>query len=293
MLFRSDPLNGTVYLNSDNTVTFTPAADYLGDAVFKYYITDRTNDTSNVASVTVTVKEVNYVPVANRDTISTVMNFPMLVDVVSNDTGLEDGLDYIKLMDKPLHGFAYVYDDRNIKYFPASWFVGTDSLTYMVVDSDGDYGVAKVIITVKDRLDHKPKANPDGRGTIINQSVNVDVLFNDTGLEDGGLTLILNNLPIHGTAVLEADNTITYTPATDYLGEDVLYYQVCDFDSDCSSAAVTINVKLTNLVPIAVNDTITTYKDRSVVSNILFNDKNLSDGGLTVKIYSQPVNGNV
>jgi hypothetical protein len=47
-----DPLNGTVYLNSDNTVTFTPAADYLGDAVFKYYITDRTNDTSNVASVT-------------------------------------------------------------------------------------------------------------------------------------------------------------------------------------------------------------------------------------------------
>lgn len=288
-----DPLTGTISLSADNTVTFTPALDFLGDASFKYFITDKTNDTSNVATVTVTVKEINYTPIGVLDTISTFMNLPLLIDVVNNDTGLDDGLDYIKLMDKPIHGFAYVYDDRNIKYFPASWFVGTDSLTYMVVDSDGDYGIAKVIITVKDRLDHKPKATPDARGAIKNQSVNVDILFNDTGLEDGGLTLILNNLPLHGTAVLEADNTITYTPATDYLGEDLFYYQVCDFDSDCSSAAVTINVKSSNLLPIAVNDTITTYKDRSVVANVLYNDKNIGDGGLVLQIFNQPVNGTI
>jgi len=282
---------GVVVVKADNTVTFTPATDYLGDAVFKYFITDRNNDTSNVATVTVVVKEVNYVPVANKDTISTVMNAPILIDVVANDTGLEDGLDYIKLMNRPLHGFAYVFDNRNIKYFPASWFVGTDSLTYMVVDADGDYGIAKVIITIKDRVDHKPQANPDGRGTSKNQPVTVDVLFNDSGMEDGGLTLILNNLPSHGSAVLNVDNTVTYTPATDYLGEDVFYYQVCDFDSDCSSAAVTINVKNSNLVPIAVNDTITTYKNRSVAVPVLFNDKNLNDGGTSVKIHVKPING--
>ncbi|BDX37387.1 hypothetical protein CYCD_07420 [Tenuifilaceae bacterium CYCD] len=283
-----NPLTGSVAVGTDNTVTFTPATDYLGDATFKYYITDRNNDTSNVATVTVAVKEINYVPTANPDTISTEMNIPILADVISNDTGLEDGLDYIKLMDRPQHGFAYVFDDRNIKYFPSSWFIGTDSLSYMVVDADGDYGIAKVIITVKEREDHKPKANPDGRGTSINQPVTVDVLFNDTGLEDGGLTLILNNMPAHGTAVIDSDNTITYTPATDYLGEDVFYYQVCDFDSDCSSAAVTINVKSTNLVPIAVNDTITTYKNRAVVASVLFNDRNLNDGGISVKVHVNP-----
>ncbi|MGE0078543.1 MAG: Ig-like domain-containing protein [Bacteroidales bacterium] len=286
-----DLATGLVVVKTDNTVTFTPASDYLGEATFKYYITDRNNDTSNVANVTVMVKEINYVPIANLDTVSTVMNLPVLIDVVENDTGLEDGLDYIRLMNKPLHGFAYVFDNRNIKYFPSSWFIGTDSLTYMVVDSDGDYGIATVIITVKDRIDHKPKANPDSRGTVKNHPVNVDVLFNDTGLEDGGLTLVLSNMPAHGSVVLNDDNTVTYTPATDYLGVDVFYYQVCDFDSDCSSAAVTINVKDDNLVPIAVNDTVTTYKNKSVVVPVLYNDKNLGDGGVSVNVYINPLNG--
>jgi hypothetical protein len=40
-------------------------------------------------TVTVAVKEINYVPVANPDAISTEMNVPVLVDVVMNDTGLE------------------------------------------------------------------------------------------------------------------------------------------------------------------------------------------------------------
>lgn len=286
-----DPATGSIVVKSDNIVTFTPATDYIGDAMFKYYITDRNNDTSNVATVNIAVKEINFVPNALLDTISTIMNLPKLIDVVANDTGLEDGLDYIKLMSKPAHGFAYVFDDRNIKYFPASWFIGTDSLTYMVVDADGDYGIAKVIITVKDRIDHKPKANPDGRGTAKNQPVKVDVLFNDSGLEDGGLIMIINNRPGHGTALLNNDNTITYTPVADYLGEDIFYYQVCDFDSDCSSAAVTINVKNANLVPIAVNDTVTTYKNRSVAVPVLFNDKNLSDGGTSVKVHIKPSNG--
>jgi hypothetical protein len=39
----------------------------------------------------------------------------------------------------------------------------------MVVDADGDYGIAKVIITVNERDDHKPKANPDGAAL---QSIN-------------------------------------------------------------------------------------------------------------------------
>ncbi|HOK86480.1 MAG TPA: Ig-like domain-containing protein, partial [Tenuifilum sp.] len=286
-----DPLTGTAVLNADNTVTFTPVTDYLGLAAFTYYITDRDNDTSNVATVTINVKEVNFVPVAVNDTATTTMNIPVLVDVIKNDSGLDDGLSYIKIMSKPRHGFAYVFDSRNIRYIPSSWFVGKDSLSYMVVDEDGDYGIAKIYIEVGERLDHKPKANPDGRGTVKNTSVNVDVLFNDTGLEDGGIKLLLTQMPTHGNAVLEANNTVTYTPATDYLGEDYFRYQVCDFDNDCSTTTVTIRVKNTNLIPYAVNDTVTTYKNRSVEFDPTFNDLNKTDGGIMVVVYSQPTNG--
>ncbi len=286
-----DPAKGTVVRNPDNTVTFTPATGYLGLANFTYYITDRDNDTSNVATVTVNVKEFNYVPVAVNDSASTTMNVPVLVDVLKNDTGLNDGVSYIKVMSKPRHGFAYVFDSRNIRYIPSSWFVGKDSLSYMVVDEDGDYGIAKIYIDVAERPDHKPKAMPDGRGTVINTAVNVDVLFNDTGLEDGGIKLLLTQMPAHGNALIQADNTVTYTPATNYLGEDYFRYQVCDFDNDCSTTTVTIRVKNTNLVPLALNDTVTTYKNRWVEFDPTFNDIRKNDGGIIAVVYIKPTNG--
>ncbi|MEW5845404.1 MAG: Ig-like domain-containing protein [Bacteroidota bacterium] len=289
---QPDPLKGSIVLNADNTVTFTPATDYLGYAEFKYYITDRESDTSNVATVTVNVKEVNYVPVAVNDTATTTMNIPVLVDVIKNDTGLDDGVSYIKIMSKPRHGFAYVFDSRNVRYIPSSWFVGKDSLSYMVVDEDGDYGIAKIYIEVGERPDHKPNAMPDGRGTVKNTAVNVDVLFNDTGLEDGGIKLLLTQMPTHGSVVLDPDNTVTYTPATDYLGEDYFRYQVCDFDNDCSTTTVTIRVKNTNIIPLALNDTVTTYKNRWVEFDPTFNDLNKSDGGIIAVVYRKPVNGN-
>ncbi len=288
---QPEPNTGTAILNVDNTVTFTPATDYLGLATFTYYITDRENDTSNVATVTVNVKEINYEPVALNDTATTTMNIPVLVDVIKNDSGLDDGISYIKVMEGASRGFAYVFDSRNIRYIPSSWFVGTDSLTYMVVDDDGDYAMAKVYVVVTERPDHKPNAQPDGRGTAINTPVNVDVLFNDTGLEDGGIKLLLTQMPIHGTTNLETDNTVTYTPATDYLGEDYFRYQVCDFDNDCSTTTVTITVKNSNVIPLAINDTITTYRNRYIEFDPTFNDLNKNDGGIITVVYKEPSNG--
>ncbi|HRX30584.1 MAG TPA: Ig-like domain-containing protein, partial [Tenuifilaceae bacterium] len=288
---KPDVATGSATVNLDNTVTFTPATDYLGKAAFTYFIVDNNNDTSNVANVNINVKEVNFIPIANPDTAETVMNLPVLIDVINNDTNLDDGLSYFKIFNKPLHGFAYVFDNSNIRYIPSSWFVGTDSLEYIVYDTDGDYGIAKVYITVKERPDHKPVAMPDGRGTIIDNPVSVDVLFNDKGLEDGGIVVLVNSSPLNGSVIVNADNTVTYTPKTGYYGEDVFYYQVCDFDSDCSSAAVTINVKTTNAVPIANNDVITTYKNRAVSIDVLFNDQNKTDGGISVSVLENPANG--
>ncbi len=288
-----DPATGSVLVNPDNSITFTPAPDYLGDATFKYHITDRQNDASNVASVTVTVKEVNFIPVASNDTTKIYMNNSTLIDVVANDTQLDDGLDYIRILNNPLHGKAYVFDDRTVKYIPSSWFVGIDSLSYMVADSDGDYDMAWVFVNVETRIDHKPVANPDTRGTTVNQPVIVDVLFNDEGLEDGGIQVFNPAAPLHGSVVVNPDNTLTYTPESDFVGQDVFSYQVCDLDSDCSLASVTINVKEVNNVPIAVNDTVITHKNRAIVVPVLLNDLNLHDGGLIVTINTDPAQGSV
>jgi gliding motility-associated-like protein len=283
--------HGSVSVNADNTVTFTPATDYLGLAEFTYYLTDVDNDTSNVATVTINVKEQNFVPVAVNDTAITEMNKPVLVDVLANDQQLDDGVDFIEVFSNPKHGFAYVYDSRNIRYIPSSWFIGSDSIKYRVVDEDGDYSIATIYVTVTERENHKPVANPDNRGTVLETPVSVDVLFNDTGLEDGGIKLLITQRPLKGTAVLNSDNTIEYTPDAGYLGEDYLRYQVCDIDNDCSSAAVNIRVKQSNNIPFAYNDTVTAYRNRAVEFDPTFNDINKNDGGIVAVVYQQPLNG--
>ena len=62
----SDPTNGTAVVNADNTITYTPTADFNGEDSFTYTANDGTVD-SNVATVTITVNAVNDAPVAGDD----------------------------------------------------------------------------------------------------------------------------------------------------------------------------------------------------------------------------------
>ncbi|NQY21938.1 MAG: tandem-95 repeat protein, partial [Campylobacteraceae bacterium] len=61
-----DGSNGTVILNSEGTVTFTPSVNYNGIATFTYTITD-TNGATDTATVTLKVVEVNDAPIAKDD----------------------------------------------------------------------------------------------------------------------------------------------------------------------------------------------------------------------------------
>ena len=87
--------HGTVVLNADNTVTYTPDAYYHGPASFSYTITD--NGTTNGANdfksatstVNVTVTEVNQAPTANPDTKTTAENATLTFsasDLTANDS---------------------------------------------------------------------------------------------------------------------------------------------------------------------------------------------------------------
>ena len=61
--------NGTVVLNADGTVTFTPTANYSGPASFSYRVKDAAGLASaNTAKVSVTVTPVNDAPTAVADT---------------------------------------------------------------------------------------------------------------------------------------------------------------------------------------------------------------------------------
>src|SRR5207244_354111 len=65
------PTSGTLVLNANGSYTYTPNANFFGTDSFTYHAVDSDGATSNVATVTITVNEVNDAPVASDDTAST------------------------------------------------------------------------------------------------------------------------------------------------------------------------------------------------------------------------------
>ena len=74
--------NGSVVINADNTVTYTPNVDYHGSDSFTYTVTTAAGNTET-ATVTVAVTPVVD---AVADTPSTAEDTAVIVDVLGNDT---------------------------------------------------------------------------------------------------------------------------------------------------------------------------------------------------------------
>lgn len=87
----------------------------------------------------------------------------------------------------------------------------------------------------------------DAAVTNQNQAVTIPVLANDE-TESGVFNLASLNVtlaPTNGSATVNADGTISYSPATNFNGEDRFSYQVCDSEDGtaCATAVVTVTVR--------------------------------------------------
>ena len=75
--------------------------------------------------------------------------------------------------------------------------------------------------------------------TPINTAVVINVLANDRSTNNNGSALVKTSAivtvdPVHCTAVFNADGTLTYTPATGFIGTDSLTYKICDNSNPAS-----------------------------------------------------------
>ena len=85
-------------------------------------------------------------------------------------------------------------------------------------------------------------ANEDEVFIQVNESITIDVLFNDVVPNEITSLTVVDILPGDGTAEVNSDNTITYTPNMDFCGQDVFVYEACDAIR-CDSALVTVNIE--------------------------------------------------
>jgi hypothetical protein len=132
-------------------LTYTPAANYHGGDSFTFRVSDGSN-TSNLATVTITVAAVNDPPQASNDTVVVEENSGANeIDVLRNDTDAPDGGEVLSIQSvtQGMNGaVAMTGDGTRVRYTPFANFSGTDSFTYTVSDGNGGTATASVQVTV-------------------------------------------------------------------------------------------------------------------------------------------------
>jgi large repetitive protein len=280
--------NGTVVINPDGTVTYTPKANFFGVDTITYTISDGQGG-SSTATVTVTVASVNDVPVAGNDTATTPEDAPVTIPVLANDTDA-DGDPLVVTAASAPNGTVVINPDGTVTYKPNPNFNGTDTITYTISDGRGGTTTATVTVTVTP-VNDAPVAANDVAATNEDTPVRISPIANDTDIDGNPLTITAANAP-NGTVVINPDGTITYTPNANFNGTDVITYTISDGAGGFATATITVSVAPVNDAPVAVPDAATTNEETPVTVNVLGNDRDVEGDPLTVTTASAP-NGTV
>ncbi len=138
------PTNGTLGALNIDQVSYTPNADYNGADSFTFTVSDGVN-TSDPATVSLTVNPVNDAPVADAQSLSTDQGVAIPVTLTGSDV---DGDPLTFTVATNPTGGVLGGTAPNLTYTPNTGFNGADSFTFTVNDGIVDSLAATVDITV-------------------------------------------------------------------------------------------------------------------------------------------------
>jgi VCBS repeat-containing protein len=254
-----------------NNVQFDPGTDFDHLAAgatqvvtLTYTMQDEHGATSS-STVTVTVTGTNDAPVAHADSATTDENSNVSIAVLANDTDVDDGA-VLSLVSAsgPAGKGSVSLAGNNVVFAPGSDFdhlaagaTENVTLTYTMQDEHGAQSSSTVTVTVTGTND-APVAHADTATTSENAPVSIDVLANDTDVDDGhSFSLVAVAAPAgQGSATISA-NQLAFNPGSDFdhlaVGESqvvTLTYTMQDEHGAQSSSTVTLTVTGTNDAPV-------------------------------------------
>ena len=296
LVFTTDTLVEGLTLNEDGSYEFDASSyGYLSEGEelkieVPVTVTDDQGAT-DTTTLTITVTGTNDLPIANADTGTVQENSTVTVDVLANDTDLDDGAQFTLDSVSSDKGLVTVFDNKLVFEATGEDFDHLPEgvteqivVTYTMSDESGEPITSTATITVTGTND-LPIAKADTGAVQENSTVTVDVLANDTDLDDGA-TFTLDSVSSDKGQVTIVDNKLVFEAT----GEDfdhlpvgvteqvVVTYTMSDESGEPITSTATITVTGTNDLPIANADTGAVQENSTVTIDVLDNDTDLDDG---------------
>ncbi|NHI84096.1 MAG: tandem-95 repeat protein [Candidatus Thorarchaeota archaeon] len=291
----TDPSHGLLTFSSDGGFTYQPYANWYGTDFFVYSVTDNTA-VSNLVTVAIDVIPVNDVPLTQDDSALTDEDSSVVIDVLANDTDIDNDILHVISTTEPLHGAVEINTDGTVTYYPEANYYGFDSFTYTIDDGYGGTDTGRVTIMLNP-VNDPPMAVDDTYETNQDNPLLVlapGVLGNDSDIDHNQLTGILVESPSNGVIVFNSDGFFEYTPNPGWNGIDTFTYQAFDGTNHGNTATVTITVIPANTPPVAFDDVYVAEACGTLIVSsfgVLENDFDNEGDSLEALLIDAPLNG--
>ncbi len=268
------PTNGTVVVNPDGTITYTPNNGYNGSDSFIYEVCDKTAPTPQCTTATVSITVAPNLPPEAQDKLEPQVNSNQtakLAPLLATDADGTIATYTVATLPAPSQGVLYLGDPANggvpvtlgqvltpaqaaqLHFKPTAGFSGNASFTFTATDDKNATDASPAIVTIP--VNAAPVANNDSATTNLGTPVTIPVLGNDTD-KDGALnpaTIDLDpnqpgvqptlELPGKGKFTVDSSGNVIFAPAPDFFGTVTIPYTVNDDDGALSNSAdITVTV---------------------------------------------------
>ncbi|WP_299495340.1 tandem-95 repeat protein [uncultured Shewanella sp.] len=275
--------HGKAYVNESGDVVFTPEANYFGEAVFEYTVSDG-RGSHDSASVNVYISEENDPVIAKDDSVEAKEDHITVFranELLGNDFDADH--DYLRITDVHVgpetHGDAYVNEFGDVVFIPEAHYFGDAVFEYTVKDYAGSQDTAKVTIRITEEndpviaLDDWVETKEDVQTVFTAKAL----LANDFDVDNDKLTIteVKVGPESHGKAYVNESGDVVFTPEANYFGEAVFEYTVSDGRGSHDSASVNVYISEENDPVIAKDDSVEAKEDHITVfraNELLGND---------------------
>ena len=276
------PINGLVAIDG-STITFTPNANFEGNASFEYVVSD--GFLTDVGLVTVNVTPVNDAPVADPQSVTTAEDES--ISIVLGGFDVDDTVLSFVVLDPPTKGILFG-TAPNLTYTPNNDANGPDSFTFKINDGELDSNIATISISITP-VNDPPTASTQSISVDEDTSISITLSGTDDDLD--ALSFTISNPPNNGVLSGVAPS-LTYVPNPNYNGPDSFEFVSNDGQENSASALISITVNPINDQPMAMADQADTQEDTSVIIKVLSNDQDIDGDELSVvAITSLPTRG--
>ncbi|HCH3682958.1 TPA: tandem-95 repeat protein, partial [Vibrio parahaemolyticus] len=287
---NNGPANGTVSVNPDGSVTYTPNDNYHGTDSFTYIVTS--GGVSESTTVNVDVTPENDAPVAKDDIATTQEDTAVTIDVLPNDTDVDGDKLSIESASVPKEQGTVEVVNGKLVFTPTENFNGDAEITYTVTDGAlTDQATVKVTVNA---VNDTPVVESNIADQALAEdftpyTIDLNTAFSDVDNVDGELTFSVSGNSNIQVAIVNGIATIT--PTADWNGSETLTFTATDPSGE--SVSQTVNFTVASVADI-VADKATVVEDTPTIINVLSNDTFEGDGKVvSLDTNNGPANGTV